>query len=154
EQFEHRIVPAISVNLDQLSNGSPLPPTGAAWQNGDLNQNNSKYHEGSVVPFRFGIEGLTSGATDSIHINYDFTAGGHGAYDLLDSYDVTEAASIATAGGILGSGGGAASATIKNLVNNSTAAQILTIAFGGGSDSETISGAAAGKTVGGAITNA
>ncbi len=66
----------IGVTLDQFANGTP-PPTGASWQNGDLNVNNSQYFEGQVVPFRETLEGLTPGATDSIHLNYDFTASSH-----------------------------------------------------------------------------
>ena len=74
----------LNVNLDQWAN-----KPGQGWQNGDLNGNNSAYAEGRVVPFRFAIEGLEPG-THSFHINYDFTAGGHKAYDFLASYDATE----------------------------------------------------------------
>src|SRR5712691_196581 len=73
-----------NVNLDQFAN---LP--GQGWQNGDLNSSNSAYHEGSVVPFRLAIDGLTSGS-HTIHLNYDFTAGGHEAYDFLATYNATE----------------------------------------------------------------
>ena len=61
-----------------------------AWQNGNLNGNNSRYPEGGVVPFRLAIEGLKPG-THTIHINYDFTAGGHKAYDFLATWDITNA---------------------------------------------------------------
>jgi uncharacterized repeat protein (TIGR01451 family) len=84
---------ALTVNLDQWANQAP-----AAWQNGDLNGNNSTYHEGDVVPFRLAIEGLTAGS-HSFHINYDFTAGGHKAYDFLATYNVTENATPCSAGG-------------------------------------------------------
>ena len=73
----------VGVDLDQWANQAP-----AAWQNGDLNGNNSSYHEGDVVPFRLAIENLDAG-THTIHINYDFTAGGHKAYDFLATYNVT-----------------------------------------------------------------
>lgn len=69
-----------SVNLDQWAN---LPNQG--WRSGDLNGSNSSYAEGKVVPFRLAIEGLTAG-THTIHLNYDFTAGGHHAYDFLATY--------------------------------------------------------------------
>src|SRR5205814_795628 len=69
---------SLTVNLDQCANGT----TPCSWQNGDLNGNNSAYAEGDVVPFRLAIEGLATG-THTIHINYDFTAGGHEAYDFL-----------------------------------------------------------------------
>ena len=63
-------IAAASVNLDQCANQA----TPCAWQNGNLNGNNSAYAEGKVVPFRLALEGLSTG-THSIHINYDFTAG-------------------------------------------------------------------------------
>ena len=74
----------VSVNLDQWAS------TDKAWQNGNLNANNSRYPEGGIVPFRLAIEGLSKGK-HTIHINYDFTAGGHKAYDFLATWDVTHA---------------------------------------------------------------
>ena len=43
------------------------------------------------MPFRVAFEGLKAG-NHSIHINYDFTAGGHKAYDFLATWNVTNAA--------------------------------------------------------------
>jgi uncharacterized repeat protein (TIGR01451 family) len=83
---------SLTVDLDQWANQAPT------WQNGDLNGNNSSYHEGDVVPFRLAIEGLDAGP-HTIHINHDFTAGGHKAYDFLATYDVTENATPCSAGG-------------------------------------------------------
>jgi uncharacterized repeat protein (TIGR01451 family) len=84
---------SLNVNLDQWAN-----KPGQGWQNGDLNKNNSAYHEDEVVPFRLAIEGLSAG-THTIHLNYDFTAGGHEAYDFLASYDVTENPGLCASGG-------------------------------------------------------
>src|SRR5689334_5648941 len=61
-----------TVNLDQCANQA----TPCDWVNGDLNGNNSRYGEGLVVPFRLAIDGLTPGVAHTIHLNYDFTAGG------------------------------------------------------------------------------
>ena len=82
------------VNLDQWASKD------IAWQNGNLNGNNSRYPEGGIVPFRLAVEGLAAGQ-HSIHINYDFTAGGHKAYDFLATWDITNAKGkmCATAGG-------------------------------------------------------
>lgn len=82
------------VNLDQWASKD------IAWQNGNLNGNNSKYPEGGVVPFRLAMEGMSVG-NHSIHINYDFTASGHKAYDFLATWDVTNAKgkSCSAAGG-------------------------------------------------------
>jgi hypothetical protein len=68
-----------SVNLDQWAS------LDVAWQNGNLNGNNARYPEGGIVPFRLAMEGLATGR-HTIHINYDFTAGGHKAYDFLASW--------------------------------------------------------------------
>ncbi len=85
---------SLTVNLDQCANLT----TPCSWQNGDLNGNNSAYAEGDVVPFRLSIEGLSAGQ-HSIHINYDFTAGGHEAYDFLATYNATEKVDLCAAGG-------------------------------------------------------
>lgn len=91
-------VAAATVNLDQWAS------TDRAWQNGNLNGNNSKYPEGGIVPFRLAMEGLTRGE-HSIHINYDVTAGGHKAYDFLATWNVTNAAGngCAASGGAISS---------------------------------------------------
>src|SRR5687767_1229948 len=75
---------SVTVNLDQWASSD------LAWQNGNLNGNNSRYPEGGVVPFRLAMEGLKAG-THTIHVNYDFTAGGHKAYDFLATWDITNA---------------------------------------------------------------
>src|SRR5207247_1024662 len=85
---------SLNVNLDQWAN---LP--GKGWQNGDLNKNNSLYGEGLVVPFRLAVEGLGAGQQHTIHINYDFTAGGHEAYDFLATYNATENPGLCASGG-------------------------------------------------------
>ena len=75
---------AVTTDLDQWASSDLF------WQNGNLNGNNSRYPEGGIVPFRLALEGLKPGA-HSIHINYDFTAGGHKAYDFLATWNVTNA---------------------------------------------------------------
>ena len=75
---------AVTVNLDQWAS------LDAAWQNGNLNGNNSTYPEGGVVPFRLALEGLAPGQ-HVIRISYDFTAGGHKAYDFLATWNATNA---------------------------------------------------------------
>ena len=79
------VVAGASVNLDQWASLDHF------WQNGNLNGNNSKYPEGGIVPFRMAIEGLTPGTHD-LRIDYDFTAGGHKAYDFLATWNATNAA--------------------------------------------------------------
>jgi hypothetical protein len=86
-----------TVDLDQWAS------TALAWQNGDLNGNNSRFPEGGIVPFRLAIENLGLG-NHTLHINYDFTAGGHKAYDFLATWDITN-----KAGACAMSGGGVSS---------------------------------------------
>jgi hypothetical protein len=75
---------ATTVNLDQWASSD------LAWQNGNLNGNNSRYPEGGIVPFRLAMEGLATG-DHQIDINFDVTAGGHKAYDFLATWNVTNA---------------------------------------------------------------
>jgi hypothetical protein len=81
-----------SVNLDQWASLAP------AWQNGNLNGNNARYPEGGVVPFRLDMEGLKAGS-HTIRINYDFTAGGHKAYDFLASWNAWRTPDLCASGG-------------------------------------------------------
>jgi hypothetical protein len=100
---------AAGVNLDQWATLDP------AWQNGNLNGNNTRYPEGGIVPFRLAIEGLKAGA-HTIRIQYDFTAGGHKAYDFLALYNGWVAPPIC------GSGGGAVSSKCPSMPVPSSAA--------------------------------
>ena len=110
--FAWGIVPAraasTTVNLDQWAS------TDLAWQNGNLNGNNSRYPEGGIVPFRLALEGLSTGK-HSIHVNYDFSAGGHKAYDFLATWDVTNAKGKACA-----ASGGGVSSRCPNLGSSSS----------------------------------
>jgi hypothetical protein len=101
---------AATVDLDQWAS------TDKAWQNGNLNGNNSRYPEGGIVPFRLALEGMKAGS-HSIHIDYDFTAGGHKAYDFLATWNVTNAADKACT-----PSGGAISSMCPSLPASSSAA--------------------------------
>jgi hypothetical protein len=83
---------AASVNLDQWAT------LDAAWQNGNLNGNNTRYPEGGIVPFRLAVEGLTAG-NHTIRVQYDFTAGGHKAYDFLARWNGWVSPPICSASG-------------------------------------------------------
>jgi hypothetical protein len=102
------VAAATTVNLDQWASQDH------AWQNGNLNGNNSRYPEGGIVPFRLAIEGLAAG-THEIRIDYDFTAGGHKAYDFLATWNATNAA-----GAICTPSGGAISSMCPSLPSPST----------------------------------
>ena len=99
---------ATTVNLDQWASLE------LAWQNGNLNGNNSRYPEGGVIPFRVAFEGLAAGSHE-VHINYDFTAGGHKAYDFLATWNVTNAN-----GAICSASGGGISSMCPSLPSPST----------------------------------
>ena len=100
---------AASVNLDQWAT------LDNAWQNGNLNGNNTRYPEGGIVPFRLAVEGLTAGA-HTIRVQYDFTAGGHKAYDFLARYNGWVSPPIC------GAGGGGVSSMCPSLPGSSSAA--------------------------------
>ena len=89
---------SVGVNLDQCANNVPRGGD-CTWQNGDLNGNNSQYAEGLAIPFRLTIDGLNAGTQYQIHLNYDWTAGGHKAYDFLASDNATEQVNVCAAGG-------------------------------------------------------
>jgi hypothetical protein len=99
---------ATTVNLDQWASLDD------AWQNGNLNGNNARYPEGGIVPFRVAFEGLAKGS-HVVHINYDFTAGGHKAYDFLATWNVTNAN-----GEICSASGGGISSMCPSLPSPST----------------------------------
>lgn len=84
----------IGVNLDQFQNGHP-PPTGANWANGSINAQNSEYHEGQSIPFRYFITGVEAGSTHFFTINWEYKKGGKAAYDYLTSFDRSYAAGLA-----------------------------------------------------------
>ena len=88
------VVGAPATNLDQCANGplsGPVPCTGSAWQNGNLNANEAHYREGESIPFRVVLSGVSAG-THTLDIEYDNTLNnGLHAYDYLTSFDRTEA---------------------------------------------------------------
>ena len=100
---------AAGVNLDQWAT------LDHAWQNGNLNGNNTRYPEGGIVPFRLAVEGLKAGA-HTIRIQYDFTAGGHKAYDFLARYNGWVSPPMC------GAGGGGVSSMCPSLPGSSSAA--------------------------------
>jgi hypothetical protein len=100
---------AVGVNLDQWAS------LDQAWQNGNLNANNSQFPEGGVVPFRLAVEGLSAGS-HTIHINYDFTAGGHKAYDFLATWNAWRSPNLC------GGAGGAISSMCPGLPDSSSRA--------------------------------
>jgi hypothetical protein len=105
----HEARAAAGVNLDQWAT------LDHAWQNGNLNGNNTRYPEGGIVPFRLAVEGLKAGA-HTIRVQYDFTAGGHKAYDFLARYNGWVSPPIC------GAGGGGVSSMCPSLPGSSSAA--------------------------------
>ena len=102
-----------AANIDQCANGKFGAPTTCppAWQNGDLNSNNSFYREGDTVPFRVSLTGLTAG-DHTLVIQFDTTKNGKHAYDYLTRYDRTVTSADPCDGGTLCSGSAATSGTI------------------------------------------
>lgn len=77
-------------NLDQCSNGPfggpVLTCTGANWQNGNLNSNNSQWIEGQGVAYRLRLTGQTIGVPVTYTLEYDTTLSGKHAIDYLLTY--------------------------------------------------------------------
>lgn len=77
-------------NLDQCSNGQYGGPvlvcTGANWQNGNLNSNNSQWVEGQGVAYRLRLTGQVVGAPVTYTLEYDTTLSGKHAIDYLMTY--------------------------------------------------------------------
>ena len=81
-------------DIDACQNGARNTPelacAGAAWSNGNLNQNNSQWIEGEFVPIRVKITGLVAGSTgNTITISYDTTKDAKHAFDYLGTYDAS-----------------------------------------------------------------
>lgn len=86
-----------AATIDQCANGtfaSPAVCTGAQWQNGDLNINNSHYREGDSVPFRVILTALNPGQAYTVTIDWQYLNGNSPhdahAYDYLTTYNRTE----------------------------------------------------------------
>ena len=84
--FLPTVLAKVGVNLDQFQNGHP-PPTGANWANGNINAQNSVYHEGQSIPFRYFATGVAAGSSHFYTIQMDYKKGGKAAYDYLTSFD-------------------------------------------------------------------
>jgi len=59
----------------------------AQWQFGDLNRNNSAYHEGEAVPFMLRIDNARLDADYVLAVRYDCVQRGINAYDFLADYE-------------------------------------------------------------------
>ncbi len=83
-----------AINIDQCANGGvgspPVPCTGSAWQNGNLNGNQAHYYEGDSVPYRVTVSDLTPGQTYTVTLSWATTKSGKHAIDYLTTYNRTE----------------------------------------------------------------
>ena len=81
-------------NLDQCANGKaadgpPVACSGAAWQNGNLNENNSQWVEGQFVPYRVVITAASPGENIVGTIQWDTTEGPDHAIDYIGTHDAS-----------------------------------------------------------------
>lgn len=82
-----------AANLDQCANGplaTPVPCTGAAWVNGNLNPNQAHYIEGESVPYRLRLSGLSSGTDHAVRLEWDTSEQGRHALDYLTAWKRSE----------------------------------------------------------------
>jgi len=85
---------AASANLDQCANGSlgsEVVCTGAAWENGNLNEAKAHYFEGESVAYRLRLTDVSTTGTHRVSIEWDTTEQGKHAIDYLTSFDRSEA---------------------------------------------------------------
>ena len=59
----------------------------AAWQFGNLNSNNSAYHEGEAIPYLLEVDNAVIGTTYDFQLRYDCDKDGINAFDFLTRYD-------------------------------------------------------------------
>src|SRR5439155_18967261 len=81
-----------AANIDQGSNGRLtsdllMIANPVAWQNGDLNANNSHLAEGYSTPFRLVITGLTPGTSHTVKIEWDTRDQSKAGYDYITQYE-------------------------------------------------------------------
>ena len=79
-----------SAEWDQYCNTGCNP---GDWANGDLNGNNSEYHEGEVVPQRLLLTDSPAGVPIELSFSYSTARGSstdHVSYDYLASWDASE----------------------------------------------------------------
>lgn len=84
---------AAAANLDQCANGqlgSEVVCTGAAWENGNLNEAKAHYFEGESVAYRLRLSDVSTTGTHRVTIEWDTTEQGKHAIDYLTSFDRSE----------------------------------------------------------------
>src|SRR3989304_3456363 len=59
----------------------------ADWQFGNLNSNNSAYHEGEAIPYLLEVDNAVVGTTYNFQLRYDCDKDGINAFDFLTRYD-------------------------------------------------------------------
>ena len=77
---------------NDLGDGFPLadPDPGCHWINGNLNANNSTYHEGDSTVQRAWLTGFAPGSSHTVTFQYGTTKGAKHAYDYLTTWDQSE----------------------------------------------------------------
>ena len=89
-------------SLEQCRNGtlaSPVPCTGSAWANGNLNASQAHYVEGGSIPYRLILAGLDVGVQHTVTIEWDTTVSqSTHALDYLTSFNRTETTADACSG--------------------------------------------------------
>jgi hypothetical protein len=100
--FKLPLVENEAADLDQCANGAvggtPVQCTGAAWQNGNLNQNQAHYYEGESIAYRMRFSGLVAGSTNTVTIEWDTTENAKHALDYVTSFNQSETDAIPCSG--------------------------------------------------------
>ena len=82
-----------SARLDQCANGpvgGEVQCAGAAWVNGNVNEQKAHYQEGNSVPYRLVMSDIPTSGSNTVTIEWDVTKNGKHALDYLTRFDQTE----------------------------------------------------------------
>src|SRR3990172_2086745 len=74
-------------NLWQWATGTPAYASNMGWQHGNINEQNSTYFEGEVIPYYTTFSNMIIGHEYKIQIEWDTTKGGLHALDYITTYD-------------------------------------------------------------------
>lgn len=75
---------------NDLGDGYVSGDTGCRWTNGNIQANNSVYHEGDSTVQRLSMDGYAPGSSHTVTFKYGTTKGGSHAYDYLTTWDASE----------------------------------------------------------------
>ncbi|MEM2941685.1 MAG: SdrD B-like domain-containing protein [Thermoproteota archaeon] len=93
---------ATTIFIDSTWNFEQLQNYKVKWSGGAINDVDSNYAEGLVVPYRYELVNQPGNTWIYITIKYDYTKGGKHAFDFLAYFNATEKNALNYIGGLMG----------------------------------------------------